>query len=40
MRRCMWMHWLSPILLRFELQGVLERLPGSRYLLAVELRDT
>lgn len=31
---------LSPILLRFELQGVVERLPGSRYLLAVELRDT
>jgi DNA processing protein len=30
---------LSPILLRFELQGVVERLPGSRYLLAVELRD-
>ena len=31
---------LSPILLRFELQGVVERLPGSRYLLVVELRDT
>lgn len=31
---------LSPILLRFELQGVVERLPGSRYLLAMELRDT
>jgi DNA processing protein len=31
---------LSPILLRFELQGVVERLPGSRYLLAVEFRDT
>jgi len=28
---------LSPILLRLELQGVIERLPGSRYLLSVEL---
>jgi len=28
---------LSPILLRLELQGVVERLPGSRYLLSVEL---
>jgi len=28
---------LSPILLAFELQGVVERLPGSRYFLAVEL---
>ncbi|HKI62418.1 MAG TPA: DNA-processing protein DprA [Mariprofundaceae bacterium] len=28
---------LSPILLALELQGVVERLPGSRYLLAVEL---
>jgi len=28
---------LSPILLALELQGVIERLPGSRYLLAVEL---
>jgi len=31
---------LSPILLRLELQGVIERLPGSRYLLAMELSDT
>lgn len=31
---------LSPILLRLELQGVIERLPGSRYLLATELSDT
>jgi len=31
---------LSPILLRLELQGVVERLPGSRYLLAMELSDT
>lgn len=31
---------LSPILLRLELDGVVERLPGSRYLLAVELRET
>ena len=30
---------LSPILLRLELDGVIERLPGSRYLLAVELRE-
>jgi len=30
---------LSPILLAFELQGVIERLPGSRYLLNVELQD-
>jgi DNA processing protein len=28
---------LSPILLGLELQGIVERLPGSRYLLAVEL---
>ena len=28
---------LSPILLRLELQGVIERLPGSRYLLACEI---
>ncbi len=28
---------LSPILLRLELQGVIERLPGSRYILSVEL---
>ena len=28
---------LSPIVLRLELQGVFERLPGSRYLLSVEL---
>ncbi|MDQ6969071.1 MAG: DNA-processing protein DprA [Mariprofundus sp.] len=31
---------LSPILLRLELQGVIERLPGSRYLLSVELDQT
>jgi len=31
---------LSPILLRLELQGVIERLPGSRYLLSVELQKT
>ncbi len=31
---------LSPILLALELQGVVERLPGSRYLLAVELKKT
>ncbi|WP_238701290.1 DNA-processing protein DprA [Mariprofundus erugo] len=31
---------LSPILLRLELQGVVERLPGSRYLLASELCKT
>jgi len=31
---------LSPILLRLELQGVIERLPGSRYLLSVELKHT
>jgi len=31
---------LSTILLRLELQGVIERLPGSRYLLAMELSDT
>jgi len=31
---------LSPILLALELQGVVERLPGSRYLLAVELTKT
>jgi len=31
---------LSPILLRLELQGVIERLPGSRYLLSVELHQT
>ncbi|HXH72716.1 MAG TPA: DNA-processing protein DprA [Mariprofundaceae bacterium] len=31
---------LSPILLALELQGVVERLPGSRYLLAVELRES
>ncbi len=30
---------LSPILLALELQGVIERLPGSRYLLNVELQD-
>jgi len=30
---------LSPILLRLELQGVIERLPGSRYLLACIVRD-
>jgi len=28
---------LSPIVLRLELQGVIERLPGSRYMLSVEL---
>jgi len=31
---------LSPIVLRLELQGVIERLPGSRYLLSVELHRT
>lgn len=31
---------LSPILLALELQGVVERLPGSRYLLSVELRES
>ena len=31
---------LSPILLRLELAGVVERLPGSRYLLSVELHRT
>ncbi|MFQ5518444.1 MAG: DNA-processing protein DprA [Mariprofundus sp.] len=31
---------LSPILLRLELQGVIERLPGSRYLVSVELSET
>lgn len=31
---------LSPILLRFELQGVVERLPGSRYLLACNIRES
>ncbi|WP_227819511.1 DprA-like winged helix domain-containing protein [Mariprofundus micogutta] len=31
---------LSPILLALELQGVIERLPGSRYLLSVELSET
>lgn len=30
---------LSPILLALELQGVVERLPGSRYMLAVELQN-
>jgi len=30
---------LSPILLALELQGVIERLPGSRYLLSVELSE-
>ncbi len=30
---------LSPILLALELQGVIERLPGSRYLLSVELPE-
>jgi DNA processing protein len=30
---------LSPILLRLELQGVLERLPGSRYLLACVIQQ-
>ena len=31
---------LSPIVLRLELQGVIERLPGSRYMLSVELHRT
>lgn len=31
---------LSPILLALELQGVVERLPGNRYLLAMELRES
>ncbi len=31
---------LSPILLRFELQGVVERLPGSRYLLACNIHES
>ncbi|MDQ6995896.1 MAG: DNA-processing protein DprA [Mariprofundus sp.] len=31
---------LSPIVLRLELQGIIERLPGSRYLLSVELHRT
>lgn len=31
---------LSPILLAFELQGVVERLPGSRYILNVELQNS
>jgi len=30
---------LSPILLALELQGVIERLPGSRYMLSVELPE-
>jgi len=30
---------LSPILLRFELQGVVERLPGSRYLLVCTVHE-
>lgn len=31
---------LSPILLALELRGVVERLPGSRYLLCMELKDS
>jgi len=31
---------LSPIVLRLELQGAIERLPGSRYMLSVELHRT
>jgi len=31
---------LSPIVLRLELQGIIERLPGSRYMLSVELHRT
>jgi DNA processing protein len=31
---------LSPILLRFELLGVVERLPGSRYLLACIIHES
>lgn len=30
---------LSPIVLRLELQGMIERLPGSRYLLACDISD-
>ena len=31
---------LSPIVLRLELQGMIERLPGSRYLLACDISDS